>query len=411
MRGDRLLVPVVFVLSAGALFWRMGEPGGEGPSPTSPAADTLLDVDSMAVATRLAGGATWKTDFSRITVPPEEIVSGGPPKDGIPSIDEPRFQSIGEADSWLNPSDPVMVVEAGGEVRAYPLRILVMHEIVNDRVGGVPVAVTYCPLCNTALVFERTLPGGQVVEFGTTGRLRHSDLIMYDRSTGTWWQQATGEGIVGRHAGDTLAFRSSNTFSWERAREFHPDARVLSRETGYDRDYSRSPYPGYEDRGKQPIQRFVSGATPGPLPPMERVAAVDLDGGWAVPYSVLSERRVVNATVAGRPLTVFWAPGAASPLDEVEVSRGEDVGQVAVFERRIEGEGTLSFRWETDGGGDGGAWVDEETGSRWNLAGRAVSGPLEGREVKDVRHDSPFWFAWVGFRPETELWSVEGGGQ
>ena len=408
MRGNRLLVPVVFVLAAGALFWRMGETGGEGPAPTSPSADTLLDVDSARVARRLSGSSEWRTDFSRITVPPDEIVSGGPPKDGIPSIDEPQFQPIDAADSWLNASDPVMVVEAGGEVKAYPLRILVMHEIVNDRVGGVPVAVTYCPLCNTALVFDRTLPGGEVVEFGTTGRLRHSDLIMYDRATGTWWQQATGEGIVGRHAGRVLDFLSSNTLSWDRLKEFHPDARLLSTETGYDRDYSRSPYPGYEDRSREPIRRFVSGSTPGPLPPMERVAAVDLEGGWAVPYSALAERRVVNATVAGRPLAVFWAPGAASPLDDVRMSRGEDVGQVTVFDRRLDGRGTLGFRWESGADGGEGAWVDRETGSRWNLAGRAVADPLRGRELEEVRHDSPFWFAWVGFRPETELWSPGG---
>jgi len=409
MRRTRLLVPVVFVLSAGTLFWRMGETGGSRPPGITVSLDTLLTVDSTRVAARLAGGSEWKTDFSRVTVPPEEIVSGGPPKDGIPSIDEPRFQSVAEADRWLNPKDPVMVVEGGGEVKAYPLRILVMHEIVNDRIGGEPVLVTYCPLCNTALVFERRLPGGEAPEFGTTGRLRHSDLIMYDRATGTWWQQATGEGIVGRHAGHTLRFLSSNTFGWSRARELHPGAKVLSRETGYDRDYSRSPYPGYDDPTKEPIRRFVSGATPGPIPPMERVAAVDLDGGWAVPYSELADRRVVNATVAGRPLVVLWAPGAASPLDEVLVSRGRDVGQATVFDRRVGERGALTFRWETGGDGNGGAWVDEQTGSRWNLAGRAVAGPLEGKELGDVRHDTPFWFAWVGFRPQTELWAPDEG--
>ncbi len=407
MRGNRLLVPVVFVLSAGALFWRMGDGSGERAAAASPAADTLLDVDSARVARSLSGSSDWRTDFSRVTVSPDEIVSGGPPKDGIPSIDDPGFQSNEEADGWLHSSDPVMVVEAGGEVKAYPLRILVMHEIVNDRVGGTPVAVTYCPLCNTALVFERALPGGEVAEFGTTGRLRHSDLVMYDRTTGTWWQQATGEGIIGRYAGRTLDFVSSNTLSWEKAKEFHPDARVLSRETGYDRDYSRSPYPGYEDRSKKPIERFVSKSTPGPLPPMERVAAVDLDGGWAAPYSVLAERRVVSDTVAGRPLVVFWAPGASSTLDEANISRGKDVGQVAVFDRRVDGRGALTFRWDSEAGDDG-AWVDEDTGSRWNLAGRAVAGPLQGRTLDGIRHDSPFWFAWVGFRPETELWSADG---
>lgn len=403
MRGDRFLVPVVFVLSAGALFWRVGEPGGDGPAAASPAADTLLDLDSMAVATQLAGGSAWKTDFSRITVRPEEIVSGGPPKDGIPSIDDPSFEDPEEADGWLEDSDPVMVVDLDGEVKAYPLRILVMHEIVNDRVGGTPVAVTYCPLCNTALVFDRRIEGTGVVEFGTTGRLRHSDLVMYDRSTGTWWQQASGEGIVGKHAGHTLDFLASNTFSWSRVRELYPEARVLSRDTGYDRDYSRSPYPGYDSPDGRPIGRFVSKPADGRLRPMERVVGVHLDGGWAVPYSALRDRRVVNAEVADRSLVVFWAPGVSSPLDEARVSRGRDVGQVAVYDRGVDGR-TLTFRREGD------AWVDEQTGSRWNLAGRAVEGPLAGSELDAVQHDHPFWFAWVGFRPETGLWRPEGGG-
>lgn len=407
MRGSRYLVPAVFVLAAAALFWRMDGLGSGGldSGPAAPAtqtSDTLLNVDSARVASRLAGAEEWKTDFSRVTVPPGQIVSGGPPKDGIPSIDDPKFQSPEEADAWLEGSDPVMVLEVGGEVKAYPLRILVKHEIANDRVGGQPVAVTYCPLCNTSIVFERRLPGGEVTEFGTTGRLRHSDLVMYDRRTGTWWQQATGEAIVGRHAGVTLDFLSSNTLSWRRAKELHPGVRVLSRDTGYGRDYSRSPYPGYDDPDGRPIGRFVSKPGDDRLRPMERVVAVDRDGGWAAPYGRLEDRRVVNETVAGGPLVVFWAPGASSPLDEPRVSRGRDVGQTAVFDRRLDGR-TLTFRREGD------AWVDEQTGSRWNLAGRAVTGPLAGEELDAVVHDTPFWFAWVGFRPETEVWSPEGG--
>ncbi|MFB6241045.1 MAG: DUF3179 domain-containing protein [Gemmatimonadota bacterium] len=400
---------MVFVVAAGALFWRMDALSAGDAAPVSPASDTLLDVDSARVASQLAGRSEWKTDFSRITVPPGEIVSGGPPKDGIPSIDDPEFQSPDEADDWLEASDPVMVVDLNGEVKAYPLRILVMHEIVNDRVGGTPVAVTYCPLCNTALVFDRRIEGTGVVEFGTTGRLRHSDLVMYDRTTGTWWQQASGEGIVGRHAGHTLDFLSSNTFSWGRVKELYPDVRVLSRETGYDRDYSRSPYPGYDSPDGRPIGRFVSGPTDGRLRPMQRVVAVRTDdGGWAVPYSSLRDRRVVNAEVAGRPLVVFWAPGASSPLDEPRISRGRDVGQTAVYDRRVDGR-TLTFRWREGGSASDGAWVDEQTGSRWNLAGRAVEGPLSGSALDEVQHDHPFWFAWVGFRPETELWTPEGG--
>lgn len=134
----------------------------------------------------------WRTDFTKHTVPMEEIVSGGPPKDGIPAIDDPDFVSIRDAGRWLDGREPVIVVENAGDARAYPYQILIYHEIVNDVVGGRPLSVTYCPLCNTALVFERR-HGERLLDFGTTGRLRHSDMVMYDRQTESWWQQATGE--------------------------------------------------------------------------------------------------------------------------------------------------------------------------------------------------------------------------
>jgi hypothetical protein len=147
---------------------------------------------------------SWITDFSRHTVPLEEIVSGGPPKDGIPALDSPTFETVKEADGWLANEDPVAVVRIGEEVKVYPLQILIWHEIVNDEVDGVPVTVTFCPLCNTTLAFSRVFDG-RVLDFGTTGRLRHSDMVMYDRQTETWWQQATGEGLIGTYAGRRLA--------------------------------------------------------------------------------------------------------------------------------------------------------------------------------------------------------------
>ena len=156
----------------------------------------------------------WKTDFSKRTVPLDEIVSGGPPKDGIPAIDNPKFVAVGQADRWLEDREPVVLVALGGVAKAYPLRILIQHEIVNDVVGRVPVSITYCPLCNTAISFDRRFDG-MLLDFGTTGNLRHSDLIMYDRQTETWWQQATGEGIVGEFAGRKLTFLSSPLVSWK----------------------------------------------------------------------------------------------------------------------------------------------------------------------------------------------------
>ena len=259
----------------------------------------------LATAVSAAGQESlpgWETDFSKHTVPLDEIVSGGPPKDGIPAIDDPEFQGVERADRWLEDEEPVLVVELNGEAKAYPLQIMIWHEIVNDRIGGVPVAVTYCPLCNTGISFDRR-HDGRVLDFGTTGRLRHSDMVMYDRQTESWWQQASGEAIVGDFAGDALRWIPTQTVSWERFREAHPDGAVLSRDTGHRRDYGRNPYAGYDRPSSSPFQRFMGGAEADDrLPPKERVAAVHIDGeSVAFPFSRLREERVANAEVALQP--------------------------------------------------------------------------------------------------------------
>jgi hypothetical protein len=349
-----------------------------------------------AEARRLAGNEVWRTDFSRRSVPLSEIVSGGPPKDGIPAIDQPRFVTSRAADRWLDDNEPVMVVEHQGTARAYPLSILIWHEIVNDQVAGLPVSVTFCPLCNTALVFDRRLDG-RVLDFGTTGRLRHSDLVMYDRQTETWWQQATGEAIVGELVGKKLKWIPSSTLAWKTALELHPDIQVLSRETGHNRPYGRNPYVGYDNPAGKPLLGFFSRDADPRLPAMERVVAVELGKGWAAPFERLREASVVNEKVDGTPFSVFWRPGAASALDRAEIASGRDVGQTAVFDRRV-GDRVLTFRAVRGG------FRDRETGSGWTLAGRAVDGPLKGQRLRPIPHGNHFWFAWVVFRPETEIW-------
>ena len=190
----------------------------------------------LAMGTALAQSAAdlreWpKTDFSHRNVDLAEIESGGPPKDGIPAIDRPRFVGARAAQAWLRAEEPVIVLRAGREARAYPLQILMFHEIANDEFGGRPVAVTFCPLCNASIVFERRL-GDRLLDFGTTGRLRHSDLVMYDRQTESWWQQFTGAGIVGQYAGARLQRVPSEIVSFGDFSAAHPLGLVLSRETG-----------------------------------------------------------------------------------------------------------------------------------------------------------------------------------
>ena len=340
--------------------------------------------------------AQWKTDFDKHIVPLDEITSGGPPKDGIPAVDRPAFVSVAEAGEWLGDREPVVVVEHGGEAKAYPLQILIWHEIVNDEIAGLPVSVTFCPLCNTALAFDRRFDG-QVLDFGTTGMLRHSDLVMYDRQSETWWQQATGEGIVGTYAGRRLTLVSAPLVSWKQFQKEYPEGLVLSRETGFSRDYGRNPYQRYDTR-KSPFGRFFSGGEDGRLPAMERVVALaEADSSVAYSMSALKDRPVVNDTFSGRPIVVLWAPGTSSALDASAIADGRDVGSTGVFGRELGGR-VLTF--ESAGPG---SYQDAETGSTWNVFGRATSGPLAGQRLESVPHGNHFWFAWAVFMPDTRV--------
>ena len=167
----------------------------------------------------------WETDFSRHSVPFNEIFSGGVPRDGIPPLDDPKFTTPEQADQWLGDAEPVISFEINGDARAYPLQILTWHEVVNDVVGGVPVVATFCPLCNSAIVFDRTLDG-VVHDFGVSGKLRNSDLIMWDRQTESWWQQFTGEAIVGELTGTKLTLLPASIISWVDFKAANPEGQV-----------------------------------------------------------------------------------------------------------------------------------------------------------------------------------------
>jgi len=336
----------------------------------------------------------WKTDFTKHSVPLSEISSGGPPRDGIPPIDRPRFETVDQAKSWLKPKEPVIHVAIGNDVRAYPLQILTWHEIVNDEVGGVPVAITFCPLCNTAIAFDRRV-GTQTLDFGTSGNLRNSDLVMWDRQTESWWQQITGEAIVGELTGRQLQMLPATIVAWEEfARQF-PQGRVLSRDTGYDRAYGENPYVGYDRVDTPPF--LYDGELDGRLPPKERVVTVSLDGeDVAFPFSTLAERRVIHDTVGGQRIVVFWRPGTASALDRSEIADSRDIGATGVYEPAVDGR-ALTFHWQD------GAFVDRETSTRWNVLGQGIEGPLEGKHLTPRIHANHFWFAWAAFKPATRI--------
>jgi hypothetical protein len=342
--------------------------------------------------------AEFKTDFSIHSVPYNEILSGGPPRDGIPAINKPVFVSVTEADAqaWLQPVEPVIYVDIAGDARAFPLQILVWHEIVNTAVGNMPVIVTFCPLCNTAIVFERTV-SGTLLDFGTTGRLRYSNLIMYDRQTESWWQQASGTAIAGKYTGTQLVFRPASIISWAEFKTANPSGMVLSRETGFTRAYGRNPYPGYDDVSKPPFL-YQGPAITGTLPAVARVLGVALHGdAVAYPFDVLKRVLVANDSVGGQDIAVFWQPGTASPFSGSTVADGDDVGSASSYSRELGGK-RLHFRL------DGERIVDQETGSEWNLLGRAVRGPLAGQSLTAIVAVNHFWFSWAAFKPGTRVY-------
>lgn len=279
-------------------------------------------------------------DVSNASIPVREIVSGGPGRDGIPSIDRPRFVAPDRA-RFLQDDDTVVSVTIGGETRAYPFRILVWHEIVNDRIGDAPFAVTYCPLCGTAMVFDRRVDG-RTLEFGVSGLLYQSDMLLYDRQTESLWPQIGMAAVSGSMAGKTLAWLPSEQMTWTAWRARYPGGRVLSTDTGHRRDYNRSPYQGYEqtDRLMFPVN--------------------------------MTRREFPNKE---------WMIGL--------LIRGEPV---AIPMRDLRNTTTMERRWANT------TVVVEYDKTGDSVVARNLS---EDEAIPTVR---VFWFAWQAFYPRTTVW-------
>jgi hypothetical protein len=261
-----------------------------------------------------------QTDFSRTSVSSwAEILSGGPGKDGIPALDAPQFLKV-RSERSIKPREPVITVEiAGAAPRAYPIRYLMWHEIVNDSVGGIPVAVTFCPLCNSGMTFDRRVQG-RVLSFGVTGKLRRSDMVMYDRETQSWWQQAEGRAIVGTLNGVTLKQLPTWMESWAAFKARNPQGLVMA-EPVFDRAYGRNPYRGY-DSASRPF--LYSGAPPPHgIPALARVVRV---GKRAWPLTRLAKAGEIEEA----NLSLSWKAGQASALDKASIGTGRDVGNVRV---------------------------------------------------------------------------------
>lgn len=358
-----------------------------------------IDVDyEAALQEARLNTRGWDTDFSLHTIPFDDITQVLP-RDGIRAIDGPKFITPEEAEAWLGEKEPVIVLKINGEAKAYPIQILIFHEIVNDVIGGVPVAATFCPLCNSAIVFDRRF-NDNVHSFGVSGNLRNSDLIMYDRETHTWWQQFTGEGIVGTFAGERLDVIPAAIISFEDFRTANPEGTVLSRDTGFNRSYGQNPYAGYDRADRPPF--LFDGDTDGRLLPKDRVVAVSIDDAdVAFPLTILEEEGVINYDVNGQDLAIFFTSGTTSALDRSSIKLSRDVGATGVFDPNLDGQ-KLTFR------ADGDNIMDNETDSVWNILGQAIEGPLAGKELTRIAHGDHFWFAWAAFKPDTIIYQGAG---
>ena len=317
------------------------------------------------------------TNGLKHSVPLDKIRGGGPPRDGIPSIDSPIFQKASD-EQFMSDSDIVIGLEINGEVKAYPLFILVWHEIVNDVIGGTPVSVTYCPLCFTNQVFERIL-NDQVVEFGTSGKLYNSNLVMYDRLTDSFWSQALGEAITGELTGQKLNIIPFDVISWGDWKKIHPDSLVLTTETGHIRAYDVDPYGDYytDSRIIFPVEYEDDR-----IHPKEIILGFNENETYkAFRQNDIETNNVINDYVSKRPVML--------------VSLYSDNSRA--FDRMIDGK-ILEFEFKD------GKIFDVNTQSEWTYDGIAITGELKGEKLTRLAFSPGFWFEWIAFHPNTEVY-------
>ena len=379
--------------------------------PVKPSLSGLRSALAVLAMDPEADFATWEQHLNDLPPPSidlRELRRGGPPPDGIPPIDNPVLIPVNEVD-FLTDTEPVVTIDINGEARAYPIQILIWHEIVNDKVGDTPITVTYCPLCNSALAYERTVSFTDVsngdtseeliLDFGTSGLLLNSSLVMYDRRTETLWSHFTAQAVHGLLVGTELTTLPVGMVAWGAWRDAHPNGLVLSTDTGFERDYGQSPYPGYDT---SPTPFLFQGEVDGQLTAMTRIVGIsdtlrDTSQALAVPLINLAEEKVIHTEFAEADIVMWWVPGMNSALNLHDIVFSKDVGSVGVFSRLVNGTG-LSFQPQ------GQSFIDEQTGSTWNVLGQAIQGPLTGQKLQRIEHLDTFWFAWAAFWPDTVIW-------
>lgn len=342
----------------------------------------------------------WKTDTTEALVTLNEFTALLK-RDAIQPVDSPEFWNAEKAEEFYFENEPVSVVVLNGEARAYPQSILMYHEIVNDRVGGFPVAVTYCPLCNSAIVYSRkveTKNGLKILDFGTSGMLRKSNLVMWDRQTESWWQQFTGEALAGSLAGNQLTWIPAEILTVHDFFNRWPEGKILAvGNYGSNDRYGINPYVHYD--AIENVQPRLFREKPDPrLPAMERVVHVT-DGriNKIYPLSVIGKSGLIQDTVGSRHIVLFYQPGAVSVLDDADIRKGRNIGTVTVFDAEYQGS-VLSFHKK------GTLFEDKQTGSVWDITGKCIAGPEKGKSLTPVYYGVHFAFAWFAFFPDAEIY-------
>lgn len=316
--------------------------------------------------------------------------------DSIPAIDDPAFVRAAEA-VFLAPDEPVLALRLGEDARAYPLRLLVWHEIVNDTVAGRPVAVTFCPICNTGIAFDRR-HAGRTLTFGVSGQLFGGNLVMFDRETETLWQQVTGEAVSGPLSPGRLRLLGVQMLPFATFAASAPGGLVMTEESGGFDDYGEDPYAGYGLRTDQPSEYQFGFEPDDRLPPRQRVVGV---AGGRRAIALVPPRRSGGLAVAtlrldGERLVALFAFGLGQPSTGERYDAETPGWSGGVFRRTL-GGGAVDLRPSSDG------FVDRRTGSRFDPAGRAVEGPLVGLALERVAATDAYWFAWDHFHPGSRV--------
>jgi len=343
----------------------------------------------------------WQTDTTIRSIPLNELTILLK-RNQISPLNQPQYISKAEANKRMNGMQPVIAVEINGEARAYPLSMLSYHEIVNDRLGDTPICISYCPLCNSAIAFDRrinTNGKSRTLTFGTSGMLRKSNLVMWDEQTQTWWQQFTGEGIVGKYTDRQIRMLPAMLISLKHFLTGFPDGRVLMpQETaGKKPDYTRNPYESYDSIGVENPRLFF-GKVDKRLPAMTRVINVQ-DGTIRkiYPLDVIADAGVIHDRVGNKPVVLFYQGNMVSNLDAKKIAQSKKIGAATVFHRELRNR-KLTFEPVKKG------FRDKQTGSLWRFTGKCISGELKGEQLQREIYGHHFAFAWFAFYPESNLY-------